>query len=185
MQVPLVPTHVYLTRGVGSHREKLQSFELALRDAGIATLNLVVVSSIYPPGCRIVPRNQGERMLEPGQISFVVMSRAESNETHRMLAASVGVAIPRDKRMYGYLSEHHAFGQTAGEAGDYAEDLAAAMLASTLGVEFDEDQSWDEKRQLWKISNKIVTTRNISQSTVVKPGGKWTTVIAAAVLLLG
>ena len=57
------------------------------------------------------------------------------------------------------------------------------MLASTLGVDFDEDQSCDEKRQLWKISNKIVTTRNMTQSAVVGRHGKWTTVLAAAVLL--
>jgi arginine decarboxylase len=180
-----VPKKLFFTRGVGIHREKLQSFELALRDAGIATLNLVSVSSIYPPGCKIISRTRGEEMLEPGQIAFVVMSREASDEPHRMLAASVGVAVPRDRRMFGYLSEHHAFGQAEKEAGDYAEDLAAAMLASTIGVEFDEDQSWDEKRQLWKISNKIVATRNITQSAVVGRHGKWTTVLAAAVLLLG
>lgn len=179
----LVPKRLYLTRGVGVHREKLQSFEAALRDAGIQALNLVSVSSIYPPDCKIVSRARGEKRLQPGQILFVVMSRADSNEPHRMIAASIGVAVPRDKRMYGYLSEHHAFGQTAKEAGDYAEDLAAAMLASTLGVEFDEDQSWDEKRQIWRISNKIVVTRNITQSSVVGRDGRWTTVVAAAVLL--
>jgi arginine decarboxylase len=183
MPTNLVPKRLYLTNGVGVHGEKLQSFELALRDAGIAYLNLVSVSSIYPPGCRIVTRAKGEEYLEPGQIAFVVMSRSESNEPHRMMAASIGVALPRDRRMYGYLSEHHAFGQTGKEAGDYAEDLAASMLASTLGVEFDENQSWDEKRQIWKISNKIVTTRNVTQSAVVGRSGKWTTVVAAAVLL--
>jgi arginine decarboxylase len=183
MPTHLVPTKLFLTRGVGVHREKLQSFEGALRDAGIATLNLVSVSSIYPPGCRIISRSKGEAMLEYGQIAFVVMSREASDEPHRMLAASVGIAVPADKRMPGYLSEHHAFGQTEKEAGDYAEDLAAAMLASTQGVELDEDQSWDEKRQLWKISNKIVTTRNITQSAVVGRHGKWTTVLAAALLL--
>ena len=183
MSKVLVPTKLFFTNGVGVHREKLQSFELALRDAGIATLNLVSVSSIYPPGCKIISRNKGEERLEPGQIAFVVMSRAESNEPHRMIAASVGVAVPRDKRMYGYLSEHHAYGQTGKEAGDYAEDLAASMLASTLGVEFNEDQSWDEKRQLWKISNKIVVTRNITQSAMVGRDARWSTVVAAAMLL--
>ena len=182
-QQPLVPTHLYLTNGVGVHREKLQSFEEALRNAGIAALNLVSVSSIYPPGCKIISRTRGQSMLQPGQIAFVVMSRESTNEPHRMLAASVGLALPRDKRAFGYLSEHHAFGQTEKEAGDYAEDLAASMLASTIGVEFDEDQSWDEKRQIWRISNKIVNTRNITQSAVVGRHGKWTTVVAAAVLL--
>ena len=175
MPTNLVPKKLYLTNGVGVHQEKLQSFELALRDAGIAALNLVSVSSIYPPGCRIITRAKGEEYLEPGQIAFVVMSRAETNEPHRMAAASIGVAVPADKRMYGYLSEHHAFGQNGKEAGDYAEDLAASMLASTLGVEFDENQSWDEKRQIWKISNKIVTTRNVTQSAIVGRPGKWTT----------
>jgi arginine decarboxylase len=183
MPTNLVPKRLYLTNGVGVHQEKLQSFELALRDAGIAALNLVAVSSIYPPGCRIITRAKGEEYLEPGQIAFVVMSRCESNEPHRMAAASIGVAVPADRRMYGYLSEHHAFGQTGKEAGDYAEDLAASMLASTLGVEFDENQSWDEKRQIWKISNKIVTTRNVTQSAIVGRSGKWTTVLASAVLL--
>jgi arginine decarboxylase len=183
MAINLIPTKLFLTNGVGVHKEKLQSFELALRDAGIAQLNLVSVSSIYPPGCRIISRSRGEGYLEPGQVNFVVMSRSESNEPHRMIVASVGLAVPRDKRMYGYLSEHHAYGQTEKEAGDYAEDLAASMLATTLGVEFDEDQSWDEKRQIWKISNKIVNTRNITQSAMVGRHGKWTTVVAAAVLL--
>lgn len=183
MSSVLVPTKLFLTCGVGVHREKLQSFELALRDAGIAAINLVSVSSILPPGCKIIPRAAGEKMLYPGQIAFVVMSRAESNEPHRMIAASIGVAVPRDRNQHGYLSEHHAYGQTAKEAGDYAEDLAAAMLASTLGVEFNEDQSWDEKRQIWRISSKIVSTRNITQSAVVKPGNRWTTVMAAGVLL--
>jgi arginine decarboxylase len=152
MPTNLVPKRLYLTNGVGVHGEKLQSFELAHPAAGIAYLNLVAVSSIYPPGCRIVTRAKGEEYLEPGQIAFVVMSRSESNEPHRMIAASIGVAVPRDRRMYGYLSEHHAFGQTGKEAGDYAEDLAASMLASTLGVEFDENQSsrWPLSRTSWR-----------------------------------
>ncbi len=184
MREPLVPSKVFLTKGVGVHRERLQSFELALRDAGLGRYNLVPVSSILPPGCRTIARSEGESTLRPGQILFVVMARKDSNEPHRMLAASVGMAIPRDPQMHGYLSEHESFGQNAKEAGDYAEDLAASMLASTLGVEFDEQQSWDEKRELWTISGKIVTTCNITQSAIVKPDGRWTTAVAGAVFLI-
>ena len=50
----LVPKEMFFTKGVGKHREKLTSFELALRSAGIAACNLVRVSSIFPPGCRIM-----------------------------------------------------------------------------------------------------------------------------------
>jgi len=177
-----VPTKIFFTKGVGRHREQLTSFELALRDAGIQKFNLVSVSSIFPPKCRIVKKEEGLKLLAPGEIVFVVMSRCCSDEPRRLVAASVGCALPSDRSVYGYLSEHHAFGQTEKVAGDYAEDLAAAMLASTLGVEFDEDKSWDEKREVWKISGKIYRSFNITQSAIVKD--EYTTVIAAAVLVL-
>ncbi len=177
-----VPKMVFLTKGVGNHREELHSFELALRDAGIEKCNLVQVSSILPPGCRLISKTRGLKELKPGGITYCVMSRCCSSESSRLLVASVGVAIPSDKRTYGYISEHHAFGQTSRHAGDYAEDLAAAMLASTLGIDFNIDESWDEKKEIFKISGKIVTTRNITQSSIVKHNG-YTTVIAAAVFV--
>jgi arginine decarboxylase len=169
---------------VGIHREELHSFELALRDAGIEKFNLVSVSSIFPPGCKIIPRAQGLKKLSTGQIVYSVLSKLSSNEPRRLLAASVGCAIPNDKRLYGYLSEHHAFGQTDTVAGDYAEDLAAAMLASTLGIEFDENLGWDEKKEIYRISDKIVRTTNVTQSAIVKGDGRFTTVLAAAVLIM-
>ncbi|RMG60240.1 MAG: arginine decarboxylase, pyruvoyl-dependent [Deltaproteobacteria bacterium] len=176
-----VPTKVFFTKGVGRHREELQSFELALRDAGIEKFNLVSVSSIFPPGCEIISKNEGLKLLKPGQIVFVVLSRLTSDEPRRLIAASVGCAIPADRSSYGYLSEHHAFGQSEKVAGDYAEDMAAAMLASTLGIEFDEDKSWDEKKEVWKISGKIYKSFNVTQSAIVK--NEYTTVIAAAVFV--
>ncbi len=180
----MVPKKLFFTRGVGVHREELHSFELALREAGIEKCNLVRVSSILPPGCRIIPRAQGIRELLPGQITFCVMSRLSSNEPRRLMAASIGCAVPVDRKMYGYLSEHHAYGQTESVAGDYAEDLAAVMLASTLGIELDEDLGWDEKKEIYRISDKIVKTKNVTQSAVVRRDGKFTTVVAAAVLIL-
>ncbi len=178
-----IPKKVFFTNGVGTHQEELQSFELALRNAGIEKYNLVTVSSILPPGCKRVSRREGLKHRHPGEIVYCVLARCASNEPRRLLAASVGCAVPMDKRAYGYLSEHHAYGMTDSDAGDYAEDLAAAMLASTLGIEFDEDKSWDEKRELWKISGKIVRTTNITQSAIVKKG-YFTSVVAAAVFVL-
>lgn len=179
---PLVPRKVFFTRGVGRHRDELRSFELALRDAGIEKLNLVHVSSILPPGCKIIPRSEGLREIKPGQIAFCVFARCASNEPHRLIAASIGCAIPADPNAYGYLSEYHAFGENEKQAGDKAEDLAASMLASTLGIEFDEELVWDEKKEIWKISGKIVRTMNVTQSAIVDNKG-YTTVIAAAVFL--
>jgi len=177
----VVPTKLFFTKGVGRHKEELRSFELALRDAGIEKCNLVQVSSIIPPNCKIISKNQGLTELVPGQITFCVLAKCSSNEFSRLIAASIGCAIPNDINLYGYLSEHHAFGQTEKYSGDYAEDLAAAMLASTLGIEFDEEQSWDEKKEVYRISDKIVRTTNITQSAIVKKG--FTTVVASAVFL--
>ena len=179
----LVPRHCFLTKGVGRHKHRLSAFEEALRNADIAKFNLVHVSSIFPPGCRLIPRQVGHRRLLPGAVTYVVLSRAETDENRRLVVASTGLAIPRDRRMYGYLSEHHSFGETDSEAGDYAEDLAASMLATTLGVEFDPDAAWDQKKEFWKISGKIVRTTNITQSAMGRRG-VWTSVISAAVFVM-
>ncbi|MGI6457866.1 MAG: pyruvoyl-dependent arginine decarboxylase [bacterium] len=178
----LIPKRIFFTKGVGFHKDELRSYELALRDAGIAICNIVTVSSIFPPGCRIISKEQGVNELKPGAITFAVQARCSTNEPRRQLAASIGLALPADKNHYGYLSEVHTYGQSAKEAGDYAEDMAAAMLATTLGVEFDEDKSWDEKEEVYKLSGKIINTRNITQGAVNKVGG-FTTVVAAAVFL--
>ena len=178
-----VAQEMFLTRGVGRHREKLASFELALRDANIAEYNIVRVSSIFPPGCRMISRKDGVKKLTAGQVLFCVVAESATNEPHRLVASSIGVAIPRDPDHYGYLSEHHSYGQTDQQAGDYAEDLAAQMLATVLGVDFDPDAAWDERKEFWRISDEIVTTRNITQSAIGDKGGMWTTVVAAAVLI--
>ena len=174
---------MFLTKGVGKHREKLTSFELALRNAGIAACNLVRVSSIFPPRCKMIPRAEGIKELQPGQVTFVVISENSTREPHRLIAASIGVALPADRDTFGYLSEHHSFGQTEEVAGEYAEELAAEMLATTLGVEFDSDRSWDEKKEIYRISNKIVRTMEITQSAIGDKRGLWSTVLAASVLL--
>ncbi|RMG61332.1 MAG: arginine decarboxylase, pyruvoyl-dependent [Calditrichaeota bacterium] len=178
-----VPKKIFLTKGVGHHKEKLASFEMALRNAGIAPYNIVEVSSILPPYCKLIPPEEGLKELIPGQIIHAVISRNATNEPHRLIAASVGVSIPADPTMYGYLSEHHSFGETERQAGDYAEDLAATMLATILGVQFDPDSSYDEKKEIWRISGKIVETLNVTQVATGHQDGKWTTVVAAAVLL--
>jgi len=177
-----VPRCFFLTKGSGKHKENLASFEVALKDAAISSYNLVTVSSIIPPGCKQITRDQGTAMLKPGEIVFLVLARNSTNEPHRLLASSIGLAMPRDETVHGYLSEWHAFGVTEDEAGEYSEDLAAQMLASTLGLDFDINTSWDEREQVFKSSGKIIKTANITQSAVAQKG-QWTTVVAAAVFV--
>lgn len=178
-----VPTKVFFTKGVGRHKEYLTSFELALRSANIEICNLVTVSSIFPTGCKRITKEEGIKELKPGQITFCVMARNSTNEPNRLIASSLGVAIPADANAYGYLSEHHPFGQTEKVAGEYAEDLAATMLATTLGLDFNPDQDWNEREQLYKMSGKIVRSFNITQSAEGDKNGLWTTVISSAIFL--
>ncbi|MCF6156535.1 MAG: arginine decarboxylase, pyruvoyl-dependent [Candidatus Brocadia sp.] len=180
----MIPRLVFFTKGVGKHKDKLQSFELALRKAGIEKCNLVRVSSIFPPNCKIVTKEQGTAMLKSGQVIFCVMSENSTNEPNRMISASVGMAVPSEHEHYGYLSEHHAFGETEEKSGDYAEDLAATMLATTLGIEFDPAKNYDERKETYRMSGKIVKTRNITQAARGDKNGLWTTVVAAAVFIL-
>lgn len=179
----MVPKKVFFTKGAGKHKNELQSFELALRNAGIEKCNLVNVSSIVPPNCKILSREKGVQELKPGSITHCVMSRNSTNEPNRLIGAAIGVATPRDRDNYGYISEHHSFGETAQKAGDYTEDLAASMLATTLGLDFDPDKAWDERKQEYKMSGYIVRTQSVSQTARGDKNGLWTTVLAAAVFL--
>ncbi len=180
----LVAKKLFLTKGKGVHEDRLTSFEYALRDAGISGTNIVLISSIFPPGAKLVSKKEGLNLIKPGQVLFTIYSRNQTNEPHRLISASVGIAQPSDKKRYGYLSEYEAFGQNEKKAGDYAEDIAAQMLASSLGIKFDIDKSWDEKRQQWKISGQIYKSMNITQTAIGDAKGRWTTVFAAAVLIL-
>lgn len=179
----MISKYFFLTKGEGRHKERLPSFELALRNAGIHYCNIVNVSSIVPPACKLVPREKGLGFIKPGEITFAVLAKNSTNEPHRMIAASIGVAIPSEEGSYGYLSEHSSHGQTNEVAGDYAEDLAATMLATTMGIPFDPEKAWDERKQLFKTSGLIIKTTNITKTARGDKDGLWTTVIAAAVFV--
>ena len=176
-----VPSKAFMTTGVGVAKEKLTSFEEALRDAGIASYNLVRVSSIFPPRCEIVERDEGIEMLRPGQILFAVLAEMATNEPGRRIASSIGLALPKNRDHYGYISEVHMNGRTGEQAGEYAEDLAASMLATTLGEEFDPDDAWDARKEQWMLGGKIVQTQNFAASATGPENGHWVTTVASAV----
>lgn len=179
----MVPAKVFLTKGVSRHRYQLKSFEEALRKAGVAQQNLVQVSPILPPKCKIIPRENGLKSLVPGQICYCVMARSDTNEHGRLIASSIGIAVPKDRNNWGYISEVHGHGMNQQEASDMSEDLAADMLGTTLGLEVDPNQDWSEKEQVYKASGLIIRTSNITQ-TARGQKGLWTTTVAIAMLLL-
>ena len=179
----MIPAKIFFTKGVGVAKEQLSSFELALRSAGIEKFNLVTVSSIFPPGCKRIAKEKGLECLKPGEIVYCVLARNGTNEPNRLVAASIGCALPAGDDQYGYLSEHHSFGETEEKVSDYTEDLAATMLATTLGLEFDASSGWDEREKVFKMSGKIINSTNITQTAEGNKNGLWTTVVAAAILV--
>jgi len=178
-----LPGRMFFTKGVGKHRHNLQSFEAALRHAGIAHFNLVRVSSIFPPGCKIVSRSRGLSDLLPGQIVHCVIAEARTDEPNRLVCAGIGLALPADAEKYGYISEHHGFGLTEKRCADLVEDMAASMLATTQGIELDPDKAYDERREIYKAERLVVRTRAIVQSAEGDKNGLWTTAVAAAVFV--
>ncbi|HEY8667153.1 MAG TPA: arginine decarboxylase, pyruvoyl-dependent [Tepidisphaeraceae bacterium] len=178
-----MPKECFFTKGVGRHAHKLMSFELALRDAGIEKQNLVRVSSIYPTTCKIIQPKEGLPKLKPGQITFVVLAEAATDEPNRLICAGIGLAIPKN-HAHGYIAEHHGYGMPEKKTEDLCEDLAATMLATTLGIPFDADKAWEEREQQYKMGGEIVKTRAVVQTAEGDKTGMWTSVISAVVMIL-
>ena len=180
---PFVPDKIFLVRGRGSHREKLVSFEKALRDAGIVPFNLVRVSSIFPPHARFVSKAAGLRLLRSGQILFVVLSENATDEPGRHITASIGAAVPDDPARYGYLAEHSDEGKSAAETSAHTEYLAAEMLATKLGERLKEPPHGKPPKSFRMSNGLSLRTRSVTQSAK-GAAGMWTTAVAAAVLIL-
>ena len=109
------------------------------------------------------------------------MARTETDEPGRRIHSSIGLARPADPAMYGYISEHHGYGMTREESSEYAEDLAATMLASTLGIEFDPNAAWDERKHVYQASNLIIGSTSLTAAAQGDAQGRWTCAVAAAV----
>jgi arginine decarboxylase len=62
--------------------------------------------------------------------------------------------------------------------------MAATMLATTQGIEFDADKDYDERKEIYRMSGRIVRTTDIVQTAEGDKDGLWTTVVAAAVFML-
>lgn len=161
----LVPRKLFFTSGVGRDKDRLVSFELALRDARIEKYNLVTVSSIFPPKCKVIEREKGLKMLKEGQIVFCVLSRNDSNKPNEIISSSVGIAIPKDRNLHGYIAEFHTTGLSEEETGKYVEGLAKLMLKTKIGDKPIEESFYEAK-------------------AAKTEKGKWTTVISAAVFIL-
>ncbi len=152
MRKRTIPRMVFFTSGVGVDEDELMSFELALRSAGIEKFNLVPVSSILPPKCRIVKKEVGLKRLRPGEIVYCVMARFCSNDKGKEIFASVAAAIPENDRHHGYIAEHCGYWYDGAE--NHAEQLALRML-ETSGAKKIKTVSTSVKAKVEKITTVI------------------------------
>ena len=180
---PLVPKAVFLTKGVGIHSERLNSFEEALREARISSLNLVTVSSIVPPHCRLLDIEEGLKLLSPGQLTFSVMSKCDSDEEGRLMAAAVAILLPEDPDDYGYISEFHAHGMESGEVEDWVCDQAAELYASAKGLKINWKRAWSAEDEKYTLEERSFSPKYVVSMARGKKG-KWVTTVAAAVFIL-
>lgn len=186
MGAPLVATKVFLAKGVGVAEKKLTSRELALTDAGIEKVNLIKASSIIPPGCEIIPQSVGKELLTIGQIAFAITAECSTNEPHKLIAASIGIAKPDDESEYGFFTEieqEEGYGKTEEKASEEVMQLAIHNLAMSWRVPFDPKKDFDPKKSLYRIKNKNVRVSHMTQTTFGDKDGLHTTVFVAAVFL--
>jgi arginine decarboxylase len=183
---PLVPTKVFLTKGVGVHKRQLSSRELAMTNAGVEKVNLIKASSIIPPGCRFITPAEGKELLRIGQMAFAIIAEASTNEPHRLIAAGIGIAKPDDENEYGFfteIEEEQGYGKTEEKAGEEVMKLAIENLASSWRAPFNPKEDFDPNKSLYRIKNKNVRVSHMTQSTFGDKDGLYTTVFVAAVFL--
>jgi arginine decarboxylase len=160
---------------------------MALFDAGLGAQNVQLLApagcAIFPPQAELVSRRDGLDSLEPGEVVVAMLAEHATREPNRLLTASIGLAAPVDRALHGCLATRVAFGETEEQAGAGAEELAAEMLATSLGIDFELETVWDEKRELYRVAGTVVRTANVTQAALGDARGWWTTTIAGAILL--
>ena len=161
---------VFFTKGVGVHRNNIFSFELALRDAGIEGCNLVPVSSIFPPGCILISKEEGLKYLKDGAITFCVMARTETNK-NEMVSNAVGLCRLENADYHGYFFENYSSGKNSENCGLEAESLSEEMLITYL-----------ERSNVRPKQADDIKKTNICQFAKGKKG-VWTTIISVAVFI--
>jgi arginine decarboxylase len=180
----MIPKKMFLTQGHGTHRHRLQSFELALRKAGIASCNLVNVSSIVPPHCELIPKEKGIPLLHPGEITYCVLSEAQTKKP-RPLCASIGVAVPNSLDEYGYIAECHETDISEIALKRNVENLAILMLATTKGVTVKKspgEKPWSDEEIVQRFKDEM-KTESVAELINHTDSNLWSTVVAVAVFI--
>jgi arginine decarboxylase len=181
----LIPKHFFLTKGVGIHKKELRAFENALRDAGVQMCNLVKVSSIIAPNCERISLEEGVKHLKPGEVTFAVIAESITNEPGQLIGAAVGMAHPKDKNLYGYMTEvEEAIGRTEDDLAQDVEEMAIENLVTEWGYkDFDGDDVWKKGKKNYTLYDRKVAVDHIVQTARGAGDNQFTVAFVAAIFI--
>jgi arginine decarboxylase len=180
----LIPRRYFLTTGTGVHEKDMRSFEEALREAGIEACNLVKISSVIPPGCKRISREEGLQAISPGMITFAVQAESSTNEPGQIIAAGIGIAQPKDDTLFGYLTEvEEAVGREADDVQEDVEEMAIENLITFWGSKTDAEELMRKGKKHYEFQGRKVEVDSVVATAKGHEERLWTTVIVCAVFL--
>ena len=102
-----MPTRYFLASGTSEGYTSLNAFDGALLQAGIGNTNIVKMSSIVPPHCKLV----APIALPPGALVPAAYAAITSDVPGEIISAGVAVALPEDEDQNGLIMEYSAKGE--------------------------------------------------------------------------
>jgi len=129
---------IYLASGLGNGPTKLAAFDAALNDAGVANYNLLRLSSVVPPGSKIIPSDSPiPEEVMPGQWGdrlYVVIAEKRVDTPNAEAWAGIGW-VQDEKTGKGLFVEHEGESEKHVRR-DIQQSLEALM--ATRNVDFGE-----------------------------------------------
>ena len=180
----IVPNKFFFTKGVGVHEKDMRAFEEALRDAGVHTCNFIKTSSVIPPGCKLISKEEGKRLLKPGQITFAIIAQSETNEPGQRVVAGIGMAQPKDPKLYGYLTEvEEAIGRTDEDVEEDVIEMALGNLVTEWNPKFDGASSYRKGKKNYKLEGRDIIVDSMVQSAEGAEKNQYTVVLVLVVFI--
>lgn len=123
------PKHVLVGSGRGEGNYPLLAFDLGLQDAGVGNLNLMRVTSVFPPRAELHFIEYNDPHLpEPGALTPCVYSRHDGSHGD-LIGCAIAVGIPDDPQFNGLIFETSGFGPGDQFAKDATSMVEQAMIA--------------------------------------------------------
>jgi arginine decarboxylase len=143
-----VPTRVFFTTGISRHKTARVAIQEAMGKAGVADMNLVKTSSVIPPGCEIITRQRGLRLLREGAIVHAVIAQGQTSEPHQRVTAALCWAQPENPLLPGYITEieeQETMGKSPTTATDEAGAALMTIVGNKLGASVDAEALWEKR----------------------------------------